>query len=97
MLKTYLLLVGGVALAAAIAGAALGAIVPWVVVQVAGDALPVPPALGLHWAPMLTAIAFGLLVALAFAVPPLARAGALPAQRIFRGSVEAWPWPSARA
>ena len=97
VLKAYLLLVGGVALAAAMLGALLGAAVPWVVVQVAGDALPVPPALGLHWAPMLTAIAFGLLVALAFAVPPLARAGALPAQRIFRGSVEAWPWPSVRA
>jgi Cu-processing system permease protein len=41
--------------------------------------------------------AYVLLVALAFAVPPLARAGALPAQRIFRGSVEQWPWPSARA
>ena len=97
VLKTYLLLVGGVALVAAAVGALLGALVPWIVVMVAGDALPVPPALGLHMGPMLTAIAFGLLVALAFAIPPLARAGALPAQRIFRGSVEQWPWPSARA
>ncbi|MGL6042630.1 MAG: ABC transporter permease, partial [Sandaracinobacteroides sp.] len=95
--RTYLLLIGGVALVAAIAGALAGALVPWLVVQVAGDALPVPPALGLHPAPMLAAIGFGLLVALAFAVPPLARAGALPAQRIFRGSVEAWPWPSRAA
>lgn len=97
VLRTYLLLIGGVALAAAVAGALAGAAVPWVVVQVAGDTLPVPPALGLHPGPMLAAILFGLLVALAFAVPPLARAGALPAQRIFRGSVEQWPWPSARA
>ncbi len=95
--RTYLLLIGGVALAAAVAGALAGALVPMVVVQVAGDLLPVPPAIGLHAAPMLAAILFGLLVALAFAVPPLARAGALPAQRIFRGSVEQWPWPSARA
>lgn len=95
--RTYLLLIGGVALVAAVAGALVGATVPWVVVALAGDVLPVPPALGLQWAPLLTAIAFGLLVALAFAVPPLARAGALPAQRMFRGSVESWPWPSARA
>jgi putative ABC transport system permease protein len=95
--RTYLLLIGGVALLAALAGALAGAAVPWVVVQMAGETLPVPPALGLHPGPMLAAILFGLLVALAFAVPPLARAGALPAQRIFRGSVEAWPWPSYRA
>jgi putative ABC transport system permease protein len=94
ILLTYLLVVGGVALVAALAGAAAGALVPWVVVQVAGDALPVPPVLGLHAAPLLAAVAFGLLVALAFAIPPLARAGALPAQRLFRGSVERWPWPS---
>jgi putative ABC transport system permease protein len=95
--RTYLLLIGGVALVAALVGALAGAAVPWVVVQMAGDTLPVPPALGLHPGPMLAAVLFGLLVALAFAVPPLARAGALPAQRIFRGSVEQWPWPSARA
>ncbi len=95
--RAYLLLVGGVALLAAIVGALLGALVPYVVVAVAGDALPVPPVLGLHPLPMLAAISFGLLVAFAFAIAPLARASALPAQRMFRGSVEAWPWPSGRA
>ncbi len=97
ILRTYLLLIGGVALVAAAAGAVAGALVPYIVVYVAGAALPVPPVLGFHAAPMLAAIAFGLLVAFAFAVPPLARAGALPAQRMFRGSVESWPWPSVRA
>jgi putative ABC transport system permease protein len=97
ILRAYLLLIGAVALAAAAAGALAGALVPWVVVRLAGDTLPVPPVLGLHPAPLLAAILFGLLVAFAFAVPPLARAGALPAQRMFRGSVESWPWPSARA
>jgi putative ABC transport system permease protein len=97
VLKTYLLLIGGVALVAAALGALAGAAVPWIVVQVAGDTIPVPPVLGLHAGPMSAAILFGLLVALAFAVPPLARAGALPAQRIFRGSVEQWPWPSGKA
>lgn len=97
ILRAYLLLIGGVALLAAAAGALAGALVPRLAAAFAGDSLPVPPVLGLHAAPLTAAIAFGLLVALAFAVPPLARAGALPAQRMFRGGVEAWPWPSARA
>lgn len=95
--RTYLLLVGGVALVAAAAGALLGALVPYLVVALAGDMLPVPPVLGLHPMPLLAAVGFGLLVAFAFAIAPLARASALPAQRLFRGSVEAWPWPSGRA
>lgn len=97
ILRAYLLLIGGVGLLAALAGALAGALVPRLAVAFAGDALPVPPVLGVHVAPLALAIAFGLLVALAFAVPPLARAGALPAQRLFRGGVESWPWPSARA
>jgi putative ABC transport system permease protein len=97
ILRAYLLLIGGVALVAAAVGAVVGSLVPWVVVQVAGDTLPVPPVLGFHAAPMTASVVFGLLVAFAFAVPPLARAGALPAQRMFRGSVESWPWPSVRA
>ena len=97
ILRAYLLLIGGVALVAAVAGALAGALVPTIVVSVAGAALPVPPVLGFHAAPMLAAVVFGLLVAFAFAVPPLARAGALPAQRMFRGSVERWPWPSVPA
>lgn len=97
IILAYLLVASCVALVAAIIGAMVGALVPWVVVQVAGEMLPVPPQLGFHPAPMIAAIAFGLLVAIAFAIPPLARAGALPAQRIFRGAVESWPWPSRTA
>lgn len=95
--RGYLLLTGGVALLAAVVGALLGALVPHAVVWMAGDTLPVAPVLGFHAMPLLAAILFGLLVALAFSIPPLARATALPAQRIFRGGVEPWPWPSARA
>jgi len=85
--------VGLVALASALAGAALGAAVPWAVARLAAGSLPVPPVLALYPAPLLFAVAAGLLVALAFAAPPLARAAALPAQRLFRGAVERWPWP----
>lgn len=96
IMRAYLLLIGGVALAAAAAGALLGAMVPRLVSGLAGDALPVPPVAGFHIGPMLLAICFGLLVALAFAIVPLTRAADLPAQRIFRGRVERWPRPPAR-
>ncbi len=86
--------VGAVALAAACLGALLGALVPALVARLAADALPVPPAVGLYPLPLAGAVVAGLLVALAFAAPPLARAAALPAQRLFRGQVERWPWPS---
>ncbi|WP_448581848.1 ABC transporter permease [Thermaurantiacus sp.] len=97
IVRTYLFLILALGLVAAMAGAAAGALVPSAVVAVAGSAMPVPPALGFYPAPLLAAVAFGLLVAVAFAVPPLARAGALPAQRIFRGVAEPWPWPGRRA
>ncbi|MFN7175908.1 MAG: ABC transporter permease, partial [Thermaurantiacus sp.] len=91
---TWLLQVGAVALLAALAGAGLGSLVPWLVARIGMGGIPVPPELGVYPVPLLSAIGFGLLVALAFAAPPLARAAALPAQRLFRGSVETWPWPS---
>lgn len=97
IVTTYLLLVAAVGLAAALAGALFGALVPAVVAALAGDALPVPPDTGLHPRALVAAIAFGLLVAIAFAIPPLARAGALPAQRLYRGAAESWPWPGRRA
>ncbi len=97
IVRTYLILILALGAIAALVGAAVGALVPWVVVALAGDAMPVAPALGLYPGPLLAAVTFGLLVALAFALPPLARAGALPAQRIFRGLAEPWPWPGRRA
>jgi len=86
--RSYLLQIGVVALAAVAIGAALGAAVPFVMVAVAGDALPVPPALGIYPLPLLTAGAYGLLIALAFALWPLARARAMPAARLFRDAAD---------
>ena len=86
--RSYLLQIGVVALAAVAIGAALGAAVPFVMVAVAGDALPVPPALGIYPLPLLTAGAYCLLIALAFALWPLARARAMPAARLFRDAAD---------
>ena len=91
--RSYLFQIGIVALGAVIVGAAIGAAVPWAIVVAAGDALPVPPALGVYPVSLLTAAAYGLLIAAAFAVAPLARARDLPAARLLRDLGEARRWP----
>lgn len=95
--QSYLLLIAAVALAAAAAGVAAGALTPWLVGRLAGDLLPVPPATGLYARPLLAAAGYGLLIAFAFAFAPLMRAGALPVAKLLRGTAEPWPWPAGRA
>lgn len=73
---------------AILVGLAIGAAVPWVVRLVAGNALPVAPRLSLYPASLLMSAVYGTLIALAFAVIPLARARAVSAASLFRGSVE---------
>ena len=91
--QSYLLQIGLVAIVAVIAGAAFGALVPWAVVMIAGNALPSPPELGLYPLPLLTGAAYGLLIAIAFALWPLAKARVVPAARLFRAGVEPMRWP----
>ncbi len=83
----FFLQVMRVAVAATLLGAALGAALPFAVVWIYGDALPVPPTFGLYPLPLLLALAFGLLSAVAFAVPPLSRARAVPPASLFRDVV----------
>jgi putative ABC transport system permease protein len=85
---SYLFQVGLVALGATVAGLAAGALVPAVVVALAGDALPVPPRLALYWPPLLASAAYGLLIAAVFALVPIARARTVPAATLFRGDLE---------
>ena len=66
------------------AGLALGAFVPAIVAAIAGDALPVPPRLGLYPMPLAVAAALGVIVALLFALPAVARARAVPAAALLR-------------
>ncbi len=49
-----------------------------------GAALPVPPRIGLYPVPLLLAVAYGVLVAGAFALWPLARAAQTPGAALFR-------------
>ncbi len=84
----YLVQVILVAAAAIVAGLAVGAAVPWIVVQFAGSLLPVPPTLSLYPLPLGVAALYGLLIALTFSLAPLARARSVTAASLFRTGVE---------
>ncbi|MBN9589246.1 MAG: hypothetical protein BGN85_11995 [Alphaproteobacteria bacterium 64-11] len=84
---TFFLQVMAVAVTATVLGAAIGAALPFAVVWIYGEALPVPPSFGLYPMPILLSLAFGLLSAVAFSVPPLARARDVPPASLFRDVV----------
>lgn len=86
--RIYLMQIGAVALVAIGCGLVLGAILPVAIVALAQDLLPVRPGAGLHPVPLATSAAYGVLIALAFALPPLARARTLPAAALFRAAVD---------
>jgi putative ABC transport system permease protein len=92
--RSYLLQIGIVALGAMLVGLTIGAMVPWIVTLVAGSALPVPPKLAIYPMPLLISAAYGLLIAVVFAILPLARARTVPAASLFRGSLESSQRPS---
>ena len=83
----FLLQLGLVAGGGILAGLVLGAAVPAIVATVVGDALPVPPRLALYPGPLLVAAALGVLVALLFALPALARARSVPAATLLRDAI----------
>ncbi len=85
---TFFLQVMGIALLATVLGASLGAAVPFLAVWRYGDAMPVPPQFGFHPMPILLAIAFGLLTAITFTVPPLSRSRVVPPASLFRDTVD---------
>lgn len=91
---TYASLVALLAGIGIIGGLAAGAAVPWVVVHLAGDKLPLAARIGLYPLPLAVAAAFGILTAGVFTLWPLARAKMVPATALFRSRVEPlnrWP------
>ena len=88
IMRIYLLQIAAVAALAVVAGLTVGALLPPLLVALIGDVLPVQPGLALHPLPLATAAAYGLLIALVFTLPPLARARTEPAAAIFRSGVE---------
>jgi len=65
-------------------GLILGAVAPLLVLPLLRNKLPLPAHIGLYPRPLLLAAAFGLLVGLVFALPPLRRAAAISGGALFR-------------
>jgi putative ABC transport system permease protein len=86
--RIYMLQILTVAAFAILLGLAVGSVLPQAIGWIAGDVLPVAPGFALYPMPLLVSAAYGLLIALAFALPPLARARTVPAAGLFRAIVE---------
>ena len=85
--RIYLLQIGAAALAGSLAGLAAGVLVTPLLASALGELLPV--AAGLTFAPwaLTRAAAYGLLIALVFAAPPLLAARRFPAMALLRARV----------
>ncbi len=88
ILRIYVLQVGTVAIAAIASGLIVGALLPPGLIALLGDVLPVQPGLVLQPMPLVTAAAYGILIAIMFTLPPLALARTQPAAALFRARVE---------
>lgn len=86
--QTYLIQIVLVAAVAIIVGLGFGAALPWIIVELAGDKLPVAPDLAVYPAPLIQGAAYGLLIALLFSLAPLARARSVTSASLFRTGVE---------
>lgn len=84
----YMMQIFAVAIAAILVGLAVGSVMPMAIGWVAGDILPVAPGFSLHPLPLAVSAIYGLLIAFAFALPPLARARTVPAAGLYRSVVE---------
>jgi putative ABC transport system permease protein len=73
-----------IAIVAAVVGVVIGAALPFGVAALYGASLPTPARFAVYPAPLALAAMFGLLSAIAFAVPPLARAREIAPASLFR-------------
>ncbi|HTH15291.1 MAG TPA: FtsX-like permease family protein, partial [Magnetospirillum sp.] len=95
---TYASLVALLAGIGIVAGLAVGAAVPLLVVKLAGDKLPLAARIGLYPGPLAVAAGFGVLTASVFTLWPLARAKMVPATALFRQAVVPLArWPDRRS
>jgi putative ABC transport system permease protein len=85
--RVYLLQIGAAAVAGSAAGLAAGVLVTPLLANALGDLLPVTPGFVLDAGALATAAAYGLLVALVFAAPPLIRARTFPAMALMRARI----------
>jgi len=92
--RIYLLQIAAAALVGSLAGLAAGVLVTPLLASALGKLLPVSAGLVLDPAALARAAAYGLLVAMVFAAPPLLRARQFPAMALMRARVAplALPW-----
>jgi putative ABC transport system permease protein len=76
-----------IALLAVVVGLAIGAALPFGVATLYGTKLPTPARFAIYPAPLMLAALFGLLSAVAFSVPPLARTREIAPASLFRDIV----------
>ncbi|MCL6249715.1 FtsX-like permease family protein [Altererythrobacter sp. KTW20L] len=85
--RIYALQVGAAAVAGSLAGLVAGVLVTPLLASALGSLLPVSTAFVIDFGALLRAAAFGLLVALVFAAPPILRARDFPAMALMRSRV----------
>ncbi len=86
--RIYMMQIFSVAVAAIAMGLIVGSFAPLAIGFAIGDLLPLPPGLNIYPVPLFISAIYGLLIALAFALPPLARARTVPAAGLYRAVVE---------
>ncbi len=84
----YLTQIGIIAIIGIAIGVIAGIALPFAITSLFGRLIPLPLAPGIHLSVIALATAFGVLVALAFALWPLARAHDVPVSALFRDTVE---------
>lgn len=82
--RIYLLQILGISAVAITAGLIAGVLLPNAVSGFLRDLLPVPGGFNVYPVPLVTSALYGLLIAIAFALPPLAKARTVPAAGLFR-------------
>lgn len=85
--QAYLLQILALSVIGIVIGMALGAILPVIGIELVKDLLPVAPKAGIYPLALLKAGVFGVLVAMTFALWPLAQAQETPAANLFRTNV----------
>jgi len=85
--RIYLLQIGTAALAGSLAGLAAGVLAMPLAARVLDGLLPIANGLSVEPSALLTALAYGLLVTLVFAAPPLMHARRFPAMALMRARV----------
>ena len=96
VMRIYALQILTVAAAAIGAGLIAGALAPSLITAVAGDVLPVKPGLAVYPLPLAVSAAYGLLIAIVFALPPLAAARQVPAAGLYRATIDGMARPERR-